>query len=127
MFDGTDISASRVSTLLLATGDTFHAKVDWFGTVTGRLGYLISPSFLLYGKFGWGEYRARLTVNNTLTGAELGSASRNQSGFDAGVGVEWMFAPNWTLWAEWDHIFADDKTVFFPNSWCWRHDRNHPA
>jgi outer membrane immunogenic protein len=113
MFDGTSIDASRVSVLFPA--DTFHAKVDWFGTVTGRFGYLISPSFLLYGKFGWGGYRARLTVNDTLTGVELGSASRTQSGFDAGVGGEWTFSPNWSLWIEWDHIFPQDKTVFFPN------------
>ena len=113
LFDGTDINASRVSVLFPA--DTFHAKVDWFATVTGRLGYLITPSFLLYGKVGWGEYKASLTVNDTATGAVLGSASRNQSGLDAGVGVEWMFTPNWTLWAEWDHIFPDDKTAFFPN------------
>jgi outer membrane immunogenic protein len=28
--------------------------VDWFGTVRGRLGYLISPSILLYGTGGLG-------------------------------------------------------------------------
>ena len=48
-------------------------------------------------------------------GVELASASRTQSGFDLGVGGEWMFAPNWSLWIEWDHIFAQDKTFFFPN------------
>jgi len=29
---------------------TFIARADWFGTGTVRLGYLITPSFLIYGK-----------------------------------------------------------------------------
>jgi outer membrane immunogenic protein len=113
MFDWTDIKADRVSRLFPA--DTIHAKVRGFGTVTGRLGYVVAPQFLLYTKFGWGAYRTRFTVDNTVTGVELASASRTQSGFDVGVGGEWMIAPNWSLWVEWDHIFAQDKTFFFPN------------
>jgi outer membrane immunogenic protein len=50
-----------------------------------------------------------------VNGVGLGGGGRTQSGLDAGVGGEWMFAPNWSLWIEWDRIFADDKTVFFPN------------
>ena len=46
---------------------------------------------------------------------ELASANRRQNGFDVGVGGEWMISPNWSLWIEWDHIFAQDKTFFFPN------------
>jgi outer membrane immunogenic protein len=113
MFDGTSIDAHRGSVLFPAVD--FHARADWFGTGTVRLGYLITPSFLIYGKGGWGGYRARLTVNNTITNVELGRASRTQSGADAGAGFEWMFSPNWSLWVEWDHIFPEDKTVFFPN------------
>ena len=112
LIDGTSIDASRESVLF--PGNTFHAKVDWFGTITGRLGFTITPAFLLYGKFGWGSYKSSLTLNDTVTGVQLGSASRTQSGFDLGVGGEWMFAPNWSLWIEWDHIFPQDKTVFFP-------------
>jgi outer membrane immunogenic protein len=113
LFDGTGIDSSRVSTLF--PDDTFHSKARWFGTVAGRLGITVTPTFLIYGKGGWGFYENRLTVNDTTTGAELDSASRSQSGPDAGVGGEWMFIPNWSLWAEWDHIFAQDKTFFFAN------------
>jgi len=113
LFDGTSISTSHVSTLFDDT--TFHAKVPWFGTITALLGYAITPAFLLYGKVGWGFYESRLTANDTVTGVQFGSISKTQSGLDAGVGGEWMFAPNWSLWVEWDHIFAQDKTIFFPN------------
>jgi outer membrane immunogenic protein len=113
LFDGTSIDAARVSTLF--PEDTFHNKVNWFGTVTGRLGFTVTPTFLIYGKAGWGFYENRLTLNDTATGAELDSAGRTQSGPDAGVGAEWMFAPNWSVSIEWNHIFAQDKTSFFAN------------
>jgi outer membrane immunogenic protein len=113
MFNWTDIDASRVSVLFPA--NTIHAKMRGFGTLTGRLGYAFTPSFLFYGKFGWGVYGTDFTVANTVTGVELASTNRRQSGFDLGVGGEWMISPNWSLWIEWDHIFAQDKSFFFPN------------
>ena len=112
LFDGTSIDADRVSVLFPNTA--FHAEVEWFGTISARLGYAIAPQFLLYGKVGWGTYETSLTAVSTLTGLEIASVSRRQSGLDAGVGAEWMFTQNWSLWVEWDHIFAEDKTVFFP-------------
>jgi outer membrane immunogenic protein len=113
MFDGADLDHSRVSVLFPA--NTFHNEIRWFGTITGRLGFLIGPSFLFYGKGGWGTVDQKLSVTSTATGALLASVDRRFSGPDAGVGFEWMFTPNWSLWVEWDHIFADHKTVtFFP-------------
>ena len=112
MVDATGIEADRVSVAFPFA--TFHAKVRGFATLTGRIGYTITPSFLLYGKFGWGGYRTRLTLTDTVTGFEYGNASRTQSGLDLGIGGEWMFAPNWSLWIEWDRIFPQDKTFFFP-------------
>jgi outer membrane immunogenic protein len=113
MFDWTDIEASRES--LLFPGTTLQAKVRGFGTITGRLGYAVTPTFLFYGKFGWGAYGTRFTAHDTLTGVELANADRRQSGLDLGIGGEWMIAPNWSLWIEWDRIFAQDKTFIFPN------------
>jgi outer membrane immunogenic protein len=111
LFDGTDISRSHTSVLF--PGDTFHAKANWFGTVTGRLGFLVAPSVMIYGKGGWGFVDQKLTVTDTASGAALGSASKNFNGPDAGAGAEWMFAPGWSVWAEWDHIFGQNKTLVF--------------
>jgi outer membrane immunogenic protein len=113
MLDWTDIEATRTSVLFPNT--EFRARVRGFGTISARLGYAVTPSFLLYGKVGWGAYETRFTANDVLTGVELGSTGRTQSGFDLGIGGEWMFAPNWSLFIEYDHIFPQDKTVFFPN------------
>jgi outer membrane immunogenic protein len=116
MFDGTDISHNRVSVLF--PGLTFHSKVQWFGTVTGRLGYLLAPSFLIYAKGGWGSVNGRLSVTDTVTGTVLTTGNdRNVSGGDVGGGFEWMFTPNsnWSLWVEYDHIFGEHKTLVFRN------------
>jgi hypothetical protein len=34
-------------------------------------------------------------------------------GFDLGVGLAWMFAPNWDLFVEYDHMWLGSKTVLF--------------
>jgi outer membrane immunogenic protein len=112
MVDWTDVEASRASALF--PGSTIHAKLRGFGTATGRLGYLVAPSFLFYGKFGWGAYRTNFSLQNA-SGVEIASANRRQNGFDVGVGGEWMIAPSWSLFVEWDHIFAQKKDFFFPN------------
>jgi outer membrane immunogenic protein len=114
MFDGTDIKRDHFSVVF--PGLTFHSKVQWFGTVTGRLGYLLAPSFMIYAKGGWGEVNGRVDVFNTATGAILSTGNnRNVSGGDVGGGLEWMFTPNWSLWLEYDHIFGENKTLVFTN------------
>jgi hypothetical protein len=37
----------------------------------------------------------------------------NFSGVDVGGGLEWMFAPNWSLFVEYDHIFRSSKTLSY--------------
>src|SRR5258705_5759061 len=108
MVDATDFNNDHVSTLF--TGDSFRNRARWFGTVTGRLGFLVAPSFLIYGKGGWGWVDQRFDMINTVTGAVLtGSNNNSRNGADAGVGAEWMFTPGWSLWAEWDHIFLRNR------------------
>jgi outer membrane immunogenic protein len=76
-------------------------------TGTGRVGYLWTPTFLGYGKFGV----AFLNNKNSVflpSGALLESANIWQPGLVAGVGGEWMFAPNWSVFAEWDYMWTED-------------------
>jgi outer membrane immunogenic protein len=111
LIDAADLDHHRDS--ILFPGNTFHSEVRWFGTVTARLGFLVAPSFLIYGKGGWGTVDQSFSVTTTATGALLGSVDKRFSGADVGVGFEWMFTPNWSLWVEWDHIFGDDKVIVF--------------
>jgi len=110
MFDGADLTGDHIF------GDeTFHTKVRWFGTVTGRLGLLITPSFLIYGKGGVAFVGDNHSFTEDSSFASTGDFTR--TGWDAGVGLEWMFLPSWSVWLEWDHMgFGDrNETFVFPN------------
>jgi outer membrane immunogenic protein len=110
LFDAAGFSGSHVSPI--ETDETFHSRTRWFATVTGRLGFLATPNLLLYGKAGWGWVNQRLTLTET-TGEVFTADNSNFNGPDVGAGFEYLLTPNWSLWVEWDHIFARDKTVNF--------------
>ena len=95
-----------------------QAGIDWLGTARGRIGYLITPTFQIYGTAGLAYGNAFL---NTFTnssyvdgaGYALGSAwdfygtttsyaSKSQLlvGYSVGGGGEWMFSNNWSVKAE---------------------------
>jgi outer membrane immunogenic protein len=88
-------------------------SLDWLGTVRGRLGFLATPSFLIYGTggFAYGGASTNSTFNfqESLGPAGLppifgsSNASNTQTGWAAGAGAEWMFAPNWTARVEYLH------------------------
>jgi outer membrane immunogenic protein len=75
---------------LAASGGNFG--LPWFGTVRGRLGYLFTPTLLIYGTGGF-----------AYGGAEANGLSTTVTGWTAGGGVEWMFMPNWSAKVEYLH------------------------
>jgi outer membrane immunogenic protein len=122
-----DISANTVA----VGGSAVQGGVDWMGTVRGRLGYLWTPTLLVYGTggFAYGNVYGNVVstasqtdgvniavINGNPVGGSFGAGAtrtfvgggtRNQinTGWTAGGGVEWMFMPNWSLKAEalyWD-------------------------
>jgi outer membrane immunogenic protein len=87
-------------------------KVNWLGTVRGRLGFLVAPTWLVYGTGGlaYGNTSSSTAIAggetpNTGTGniAGAGSFSSTRVGWAAGAGLEWLFAPHWTVKAEYLH------------------------
>ncbi len=86
--------------------ETFHTHVHWFGTLTGRLGYLITPALLLYGKGGVAWVGEDHSVDDNVAGVGTFHFDRHvtRTGWDAGVGLEWMFVPGWSAFVEWDHM-----------------------
>lgn len=70
-------------------------RLDWFGTVRGRLGVsLFSPQLLFYGTggFAYGDIR--------LDHGWFGNLRQTGTGWTAGGGVEWAFLPNWSAKVE---------------------------
>jgi len=109
MIDATDIKHRRFGAV--DSDFTFDHDARWFATITARLGFLVTPSTLLYAKGGWGTVKDRTRVFDGDTDLVLRSVDRNASGADVGVGLEWMFTPNWTFFVEWDHIFLDRNSI----------------
>lgn len=85
---------------------TASKKLDYLGTVRGRLGYLVSPTLLAYGTGGLAYGQASLnasvfqSVNGVATGSSSVSFSDTRVGWAAGGGVEWLFLPQWSAKAE---------------------------
>jgi len=109
MIDATDIKRGRFGDL--ESDFSFDHDARWFATITARLGFLITPATLLYAKGGWGTVKERSRVFDNETDLVIRSVDRNASGADVGVGLEWMFTPNWTFFVEWDHIFLDHNSI----------------
>ena len=88
------------------TGEA-KSTIDWFATVRARAGYLLTPSFMPYITGGL----AIADVKNTLTmGDGSFSSSGTQTGWAFGGGVEYKFAPNWSLKAEYLHLDFGSST-----------------
>jgi len=106
MFDGTDINKSRTFTnaLLPTGGGSVNTKVNWFDTLTGRVGYLAAPNWLIYGQGGAAWSKVSASINNAF-GAQIGSISGNsKTGWTAGGGVEWQFIPHWSAFIEYNYL-----------------------
>jgi opacity protein-like surface antigen len=87
---------------------TMDTRTSNLYTATVRAGYLVTPEILLYARGGAAWTRTRVAVTNNATG-QSASAAFNRSGWTVGAGVEWMFARNWSAFAEYD--YADFGTV----------------
>jgi outer membrane immunogenic protein len=113
---------------------TYQAKIDWFGTVRGRVGVLVGDQLLIYGTGGlaYGNVAVSGTTNfsasqtglppgdfRTFIGTAGFSGSKTNVGFAVGGGVEgrlsYWLPPNWTWKLE--YLYLDlgslDTTTSF--------------
>jgi outer membrane immunogenic protein len=80
-------------------------KLDYLGTFRGRLGIAVSNPFLLYvtGGLAYGETELGASSVCLTCGPVRNLATVDKSthaGWTVGFGGEWMFAPHWSLKAE---------------------------
>ncbi len=109
---GTDCEGPNFSTGTCTV--TQSARLDWFGTVRGRVGWLITPTIMPYLTAGlaYGQINASGTANVTAPGVCTAGCSWSWSGssvnvgFAGGFGVEAFFpgSTNWTWKAEYLYI-----------------------
>ena len=84
-------------------------STDWIATLAGRIGYTFDH-WMFYAKGGGAWVQDSATLSNLTTGASA-SASNTNSGWMAGVGVEWAFAGPWSAKVEYNHIGLDTLSV----------------
>lgn len=98
---------------------TVRRNVDYIGTVRGRLGWLFTPTLLVYGTGGFayggvslnGAFSAQESLGPDTFPPVFGGVnySSTRTGWTAGGGVEWMFWPNWSAKAE--YLYYDLGSV----------------
>lgn len=100
---------------------TGRDHLDWFGTFRGRVG-VTANNVLFYGTGGFAYGGVSSSVTNvyapTTAGNFAGNSSSTRVGWVAGAGIEWGFAPNWSLKGEYLHIDlgSSNTTMFDPVS-----------
>lgn len=98
-------------------GITAQFKLNNIETLTGRLGYTVAPAVLAYVKGGaaWTRVRGEAAVP-ALGGLVGESANFDMTGYTAGAGLEWMFAPGWSLFGEYNYMNFGTKNVNFTST-----------
>ena len=105
-----------------ATGSfsgTVKTKAEWISTLTARIGFAADHAlFYIKGGAAWAdlshsnEVTDRYDDGATITVTNFsGSKSNTRSGWTLGAGVEYLFAPNWSLFLEYDYYDFGDKNI----------------
>ena len=76
--------------------------------VTARLGYAFSPVVLAYVKGGVAF--ASITNSALAIPVTAESANISRTGYTVGGGLEWKFAPNWSVFAEYNYLDFGTKS-----------------
>src|SRR5579872_1160235 len=109
LFDGVpniqNINVTATDPTGLVAANISPVNVRWLTTVTGKLGYAFDR-ILIYAKGGgaWvGASNSAISVGGVP--ATFTSISNTTSfGYTGGLGLEWAFAGNWSVRAEYDYI-----------------------
>lgn len=88
---------------------------SWLTTVAARVGLVAAERALFYAKGGGAWVGGNeFTVTNNEGDSISGSNSSTPSGWLAGAGFEYAFAPNWTAKVEYDFIALSNTSVTVP-------------
>ncbi|QUS40343.1 porin family protein [Tardiphaga alba] len=119
---GADVKGSQrfVSGVLFTPGDfaAVESRLNWFGTVRGRLGWTATPETLLYvtGGLAYGEVETRNSSSFAIGGGVLETAAASlkstKTGWTVGGGIETrLWNSNWTAKAEYLYVDLGSQTL----------------
>jgi outer membrane immunogenic protein len=107
-----DLQGADISDTTALSGGLSQVTTDieYFSTLRGRVGFAAGPA-LLYVTGGWAFADVSQSLN--APGASL-SSSDWETGYTVGGGIEWAFAPNWSLKSEYLYIDLGEQTYSSP-------------
>jgi outer membrane immunogenic protein len=119
MFDATGLNNHHNATFsTIPFSGTADSRTHWFDTLTVRGGYLVVPNVLIYVQGGAAWTNTNVTFTD-FTGVQVGEISNDRTGWTAGGGMEWMFAPHWSVFAEYNFMgFGTQSTAFAACGGC---------
>jgi outer membrane immunogenic protein len=104
---GMDLSGSSICPQITFTCRT---TANWLATVAGRAGYAFGPALLFVkGGAAWAGEKFAFVPN--VGGVSTAETSQTRSGWTLGGGVEYAFAPNWSVKVEYDYFGFGSKDV----------------
>jgi outer membrane immunogenic protein len=89
---------------------TLRARTDWIGTITGRAGIAVDRA-LIYWRGGAAWARNKFEIENTAIFD--GRPAVTRSGYVIGSGIEWAFAPSWSVFLEGNYFNFGNTDVPF--------------
>ena len=94
---------TSASALIIGNSTTSSTKLTWLADIAGRFGYAWNE-WLLYAKGGaaWTHVEASSVTGPVVLATTAGSETR--SGWIVGGGVEWGFAPHWSVKFEYNYF-----------------------
>jgi outer membrane immunogenic protein len=133
----TDLSYADVRATGSATGPFFiggqfnttvTSRLDWLGTVRGRLGVLPTSNLLLYGTGGFAYGGLKITTIGTNVAAAppcngvglavycaSGATSSVAVGWTVGGGLQYAIAPQWLVKAEYLYVDLGKQSATYPD------------
>jgi outer membrane immunogenic protein len=106
--DWVNLSGSNASLFNLGTSN--QTKTNVLGLFTGQVGYAWNN---VLGYLKGGAALAGNRYNGLFTGVAFDQATETRLGAVVGVGIEFGFAPCWSLALEYDHAFMGTQNLTF--------------
>lgn len=110
---GADISDSTFGGVAGGGGYIAQSTMDinWFSTLRARAGYAAGPALLyVTGGFAFADVDHSFVATNGGN-TVAASSSGIETGYTVGGGLEWAFAPNWSLKSEYLYVDLGDQTL----------------
>ncbi|MGY4504253.1 outer membrane immunogenic protein [Bradyrhizobium sp. GM24.11] len=94
-----------------------QVSADWLATIRGRLGFLATPSWLIYATGGAAiaEVRGNFNFTDTFSVTESAAIRDTRVGWTAGAGAEYAVGNGWSLKAEYLYVDLGHSTATSTN------------